>query len=43
MKSENCQSNFQSCCQKKLKPETLLLEKKIKLLEHTANYLDNSE
>ena len=42
MKLENFQSNFQRCCQKiqKLK---LCYRKKLKLLECTANYLNNFE
>ena len=45
MKLENWQSNFLSCCQKiqTYYNTTLLLEKKLKLLECTANHLDNSE
>ena len=41
MKSENFQSNFQSCCQK-IRKLKLYCSKK-KLLDCTANYLDNSE
>ena len=42
MKLKNFQSNFQRCCQKiqKLKP---CYTKKLKLLECTANYLNNFE
>ena len=43
MKSENFQSNVLSCCQKNTKTQTLLLQKKQKSLECTANYFDNSE
>ena len=43
MKSENFQSNFLSCCQKIRKLKLYCLKKKLKSLECTANYLDNSE
>ena len=42
MKLESFQSNFQRCYQT-TKTQTLLLEKKLKLLKCTADYLDNSE
>ena len=44
MKSENFQSNFLSCCQKIRKLILYCLKKKkLKSLECTAKFLDNSE
>ena len=43
MESKNFRSNFQSFCQKMQKLKLYCLKKKLKLLECTTNYLDNSE
>ena len=43
MKSENFQSNIHNCYQKIKKLKHYCSKKNIKLLECTANYLDNSE
>ena len=43
MKLQNVQSNFQGCCQKTQKLKPYCLKKTLKLLERSANYLDNSK